>query len=273
MPHPASEPRYLRRGNVRLHYRSAGQGPTLLLLHGIPDFWNGWRYQIDHFSRTYRVVAMDLRGVNLSDKPTDVRAYEMTELVRDVIGLMDHLEVVHASIVGHDWGAIIGWWTAILAPRRVARLATLSAPHPICYVAASESGNLHYSPHFRSQLVAAAPGDSFDIDQLSKWVPNAVARAELAEALARSDIECLRNFYRANKTTPSAIMAKLPPVAVPVLAMFGDRDRYIAPATYYQSATYVAAEYQLITVAQGGHYLHHEAFHRVNDELQRWLAR
>ena len=123
---------FFARGDVRLHYTVTGDGPTLILIHGIPDFWNGWRSQIAHFSGSHRVVAPDLRGVNLSGQPAGVAAYRISELVRDTVELLDHLGLDRSAIVGHVWGAIIGWWTAILAPKRVERLAAWSVAHPAC---------------------------------------------------------------------------------------------------------------------------------------------
>src|SRR5258706_3862113 len=136
--------RYVQRGNVRLHYFVVGVGPTLILIHGFPDFWNGWRHQIAHFRTNYRVVAVDLRGVNLSDKPPGTAAYHINELVRDTLAVMPDVGVERASIISHDWCAMIGWWLAIVAPERVERLAALSTPHPAWFLAAPEHRELHY---------------------------------------------------------------------------------------------------------------------------------
>jgi pimeloyl-ACP methyl ester carboxylesterase len=263
--------RFVRRGSVRLHYVVAGRGPTLILIHGIPDFWNGWRYQIAHFRNSYQVVAVDLRGINLSDKPTGISAYSISELVRDIVAVIDDLGVAQASIIGHDWGAIIGWWTKILAPARVERLAALSAPHPACYVTAREKGDVYYPPYFLTQIIAAAPGDPFDTTLMSRWVPDPIAREELADALLRSGIECLRNFYRANMSVRGAQLATIPPVPGPVLTMYGTEDRLIAPVAYEQSAVHVTGDFRIAAIPEAGHFIHQEAAGRVNFELQRWL--
>ena len=263
--------RFFHRGDVRLHYTVAGEGPTLVLIHGIPDFWNGWRYQIGYFSSRYRVVAVDLRGINLSDQPAAMADYRIGELVRDTVGLIDDLGLKRATIIGHDWGAIIGWWTAILAPNRVERLAALSAPHPSCYVAAKENGDVYYSPDYLAQVGAAVPGAPFDEARLTERVTDLTARAELADALRRSNIECLRNFYRANESVRSAQLAALPPVAVPVLALYGTNDRFITPEAYEKSVLHVEGDFRAVGIPDAGHFPHQEAPKRVNLELERWL--
>ena len=118
---------------VRLHCVEAGpeNGPPVLLLHGFPDFWHGWERQIGPLARAgFRVVAPDLRGYNLSEKPQGVAAYHIDTLVADVAGLVHDLGHERAHIVGHDWGGVIAWAVAISRPGVVDRLVILNAPHP-----------------------------------------------------------------------------------------------------------------------------------------------
>ena len=100
--------RYADLGNVRLHYVEAGEGPLVLLLHGFPQFWYEWRHQIPALVQAgFRVVAPDMRGYNLSDKPPGVRAYRVELLARDVERLILACGERTAVVVGHDWGAIV----------------------------------------------------------------------------------------------------------------------------------------------------------------------
>ena len=97
-------------GSVRLHYARAGNGPKLvLLLHGFPEFWYSWRHQLVDLSDEYTVVAPDLRGTNLSDKPSEISEYKIDKLVDDAVGLIDQLGFEQAAVVGHDWGGGIAW--------------------------------------------------------------------------------------------------------------------------------------------------------------------
>ena len=76
---------------IRLHYVTQGEGPLMLMLHGFPEFWYSWRYQISEFAKDYRVVALDLRGYNDSEKPQEQAAYAMAELIKDVEGAIKGL--------------------------------------------------------------------------------------------------------------------------------------------------------------------------------------
>jgi epoxide hydrolase 4 len=115
---------------IDLHYVSAGDGPVLLFLHGFPDFWYIWRTQLEAFAPSYRAVALDMRGYNLSGKPDAIADYAVSELIADVIALLDHLGVPSATLVGHDWGGVVAWETAHAHPQRIEKLVILNAPHP-----------------------------------------------------------------------------------------------------------------------------------------------
>ena len=127
--------RYADLGDVRLHYVEAGQGPLVLLLHGFPQFWYQWRHQIPALVEAgFRVVAPDMRGYNLSDKPPGVRAYRVELLARDVERLILACGERRATVIGHDWGAIVAWVAAMHYPGRVERLVILNVPHPARFV-------------------------------------------------------------------------------------------------------------------------------------------
>jgi pimeloyl-ACP methyl ester carboxylesterase len=119
---------------VRLHVVEAGpeDGPLLILLHGFPEFWYGWRRQIGPLAAAgFRVQCPDQRGYNLSGKPRGVSSYNLDRLAGDVVGLIDAAGAAKARVVGHDWGGIVGWWLGIRHPQRLERLALLNIPHPL----------------------------------------------------------------------------------------------------------------------------------------------
>src|SRR3954470_24182831 len=118
-------------GEVTLHYVEAGEGPLVVLLHGFPEFWFGWRLQIAPLvAAGFRVVAPDLRGYNLSSKPTGLDAYTADRLAADIRGLIRERGAESALVVGHDWGGTIAWTMAMNHPEVVDRLAILDAAHP-----------------------------------------------------------------------------------------------------------------------------------------------
>src|ERR1700736_2387334 len=122
---------YAEIGDVRLHYVEAGEGPLVLLLHGFPEFWYGWRQQIQPLAAAgFRVVAPDMRGYNLSSKPDGVHAYDTGQLTADIRGLIHERGAGSALLAGHDWGGSVAWATAMNHPEVVDRLAILNAAHP-----------------------------------------------------------------------------------------------------------------------------------------------
>ncbi len=118
---------------IRLHVVQGGSryGRLVLLLHGFPEFWYGWRRQLQPLAEAgFRVWAPDQRGYNLSDKPRGIPAYRLDELARDVLGLINAAGVEKCYLAGHDWGAAVAWWVALRYPDRLYKLAILNVPHP-----------------------------------------------------------------------------------------------------------------------------------------------
>jgi epoxide hydrolase 4 len=120
---------------VRLHYAEpdvASEGrPLVLLLHGFPELWYAWRYQLPALaSAGFRAVAPDLRGFNRSDKPRRVSDYRVEVLADDVAHLIEALGHERAVVVGHDWGGVVAWFFAMRHPSLLERLVVMNAPHP-----------------------------------------------------------------------------------------------------------------------------------------------
>jgi epoxide hydrolase 4 len=124
---------FIPTNGITLHVLTDGpeNGPSVILLHGFPEFHYGWRKQIPALVEAgFRVIVPDQRGYNLSDKPRGVAAYNVDELAKDIVGLFDHFGVEKANLVGHDWGAAVAWTLAVNHPSRLEKLAILNVPHP-----------------------------------------------------------------------------------------------------------------------------------------------
>lgn len=128
---PAVNPVFVDVNGVRLRVWQAGpeDGPVVLLAHGFPELAYSWRHQIPALAAAgYRVMAPDQRGYGGSDRPAQVEAYDIAALTGDLVALMDLAGAERAAVVGHDWGAVVAWSTALLNPDRVAAVAGLSVP-------------------------------------------------------------------------------------------------------------------------------------------------
>ncbi|MGB0407309.1 MAG: alpha/beta fold hydrolase, partial [Pseudomonadales bacterium] len=124
------EHRIVDAAGTRIHLASLGEGPTVLMVHGFPESWYSWRYQMTALAEAgYRAVAMDVRGYGRSAKPTAVADYRMVRNVSDVVGVVDALGEGPVALVGHDWGAPIAWTSALLRPDRFRGVAGLSVPY------------------------------------------------------------------------------------------------------------------------------------------------
>jgi pimeloyl-ACP methyl ester carboxylesterase len=235
--------RYADLGNVRLHYVEAGEGPLVLLLHGFPQFWYEWRYQIPALVEAgFRVVAPDMRGYNLSDKPPGVRAYRVELLARDVERLILACGEKTAVVVGHDWGAMVAWIATMRHPGRVRRLAILNVPHPARFLDGllSPAQLLRSSymfffqiPHWPEEVIRAGDfallrsalrrdpvrAGAFTAEDIERYV-GAMARPGALTATL--------NYYRALLRYPRETRALLKRIEAPVLVIWGERDRLLS---------------------------------------------
>ncbi len=153
---------------IRLRVAEQGEGPLVLMLHGWPESWYSWRHQLPWVANLgYRAVAPDLRGYGASDAPRPVDAYAMRELCADVVGLIDHYGERSAVLVGHDWGAMVAWQCALLAPERISSVIALSVPYsgrsrvpPTEALRARNGENFYYMLYFQEPGVAEAEFDA-----------------------------------------------------------------------------------------------------------------
>lgn len=237
----STEPRWVHReervNGIRLHRVEMGTGTPVVLLHGFPEFWWGWRRQIQPLADGgFRVIASDLRGYNLSEKPRGVSSYRIQALVADVEALIRHTGAERAHVVGHDWGGIVAWWLVMTAPERVDRLAILNAPHPRAFRreirTLDQMRRSWYAMAFQLPLLPemALRANGFKlleaIFRAESVRPGAFTDEDVRrykEAAARPGaLTAMLNYYRAAARYPS------PPTRVierPTLLIWGERDQ------------------------------------------------
>lgn len=259
---------------IRLHTTTTGQGPTVLLLHGFPDTHIVWRKQVGVLAAAgYRVLAPDLRGYGRSDAPGGVYDYTLEKLRGDVLGLLDALHIDKVSLVGHDWGGLIGWQLAALAPQRIERFVALSTGHPSAIARAGILQHLRMTyvlgfilPGIAEHTLRA--GDWFMMRQFTgepgqadHWKRDLSPPGRLSAAL---------NYYRANLGL--ALPHGYPRVRVPVMGIWSDRDPALGEKQMRDSAHYVDAEFRFERIHDADHWLQLTAHEQVNRLLLDFLG-
>jgi pimeloyl-ACP methyl ester carboxylesterase len=264
---------YADSGGVKIHYVTLGHGPLIVMIHGFPDFWYGWRDQMAALARHYQVAAFDLRGYNLSDKPKGVEQYDIVLLTNDVAAVIRALGRDRATIVGHDWGGAIAWVFAILRPQMTERLVVLQTPHP-----RGLFRELRTNPQ---QQAASAYARAFQEEGahlgltaagLASWVKDPVARARYIEAFERSDFEAMLNYYKRNYPRAPYADIPLPNVQAPVLVIHGLADPFLLAAGHNSTWDWVDAPVTIVTAPGVGHFIQQDASTLVTRTTKRWLA-
>ncbi|MEO8696468.1 MAG: alpha/beta hydrolase [Acidimicrobiales bacterium] len=261
--------RYIDTGDVRLHAVIGGEGPPLLLVHGWPESWYAWRLLMPALARDFQVIAVDQRGMGLSDKPA--AGYDSGTLASDLVALMDELGHERFALVGHDTGFVISYAVAADHSDRVARVALLevpgspgAAPSPPVFVPGFINDRLWHLPFNRieklNELLVTGREDVFfgwEFDAAAKKLP-----AEVIDYYVRglSNPDSLRGgfgFYRALDTTLAQdAQRKTHQLTMPVLAIggsasFGD---HVGDAMKL-----VADDVQAVVIPDTGHFLAEES--------------
>jgi len=270
-----------KNGDVSLQAVAAGphDGPVIVLLHGFPEFWYGWRRQIEPLAAAgFRVIVSEQRGYNLSGKPDGVSAYALTELVSDVIAIADQLGREKIFLAGHDWGAAVAWSTALLHPQRIAKLAVLNVPHPSVmrkFLSTRPRQLLRswYMFFFQLPWLPEAVFSAFNFRIGSRALlrfsrPGTFSEEDLAQYRAAwsqpGALTGMINWYRALFRTRVKFPDKI--VRVPTRILWGERDAFLLAEMARESLRY-CTNAELFTFANATHWLQHEEPARVSELL------
>ena len=264
------EHEFVDAGGLRTHVALAGEGPPVLLMHGWPQHWYLWREVIPRLAPHARVIAPDFRGFGWSDVPSS--GYEMDQLKRDMLALLDELGVQELSIAGHDWGGFVGCLLALEHPERVKSFLALNVIPP--WPARDrrvlrDAWRLIYMP------LLACPG-------LGRRLGRAVAARGLRDSgLPDGDVEAFVSRFRGERGRVTervygSFLRSLPgfvrgrysasDLRVPSRLVFGTRD----PVLTARSAEDAAAQTELLAlelVPDAGHFVVDEKPELVADRL------
>jgi pimeloyl-ACP methyl ester carboxylesterase len=276
--------RYIDTGRLRQHAVVGGDGPPLLLLHGWPENWYAWRLVMPALARDFEVIAVDQRGIGLTEKPQD--GYDTGTLAADLVALMDALGHERFAVVGHDTGLIIGYALAADHPDRVDRLAVAEVPGPLelatsppMFVPELFNNKLWHIPFNRihdeltEELVTGREevffGYEFTI-QGGKKLPDDVINYYVRMLSNPDALRGSFGFYRAfDKTLEQNKQRKMRPLTMPVLAI-GGAESWGEEVGNRMKA--FGEDVQGVVISGAGHWVAEQAPEELLGELNAFLA-
>lgn len=275
---------FIASNGIRLHYVTQGEGPLMLLLHGFPEFWYSWRNQIPEFAKDYKVVALDLRGYNDSDKPANQSAYVMAEFIADVKGVIEGLGYDRGVLVGHDWGGAIAWSFAYAHPEMVEKLIVLNIPHPAKFA----QGLLTPQQLLRSSYIfffqlPLLPEIVFQLDDFKLLEQMFCGMAVNKNAFSTADIEAYKNAFAKRDTLTAALnyyrnlfqsglgSRSWSVLAVPTLMIWGEDDIPLGKELTYGTEQYVR-DFQIKYIPNCSHWVQQERPDLVNQYIREFLS-
>jgi epoxide hydrolase 4 len=280
--------KFITVNGIKLHYVEEGTGELVILLHGFPEFWMGWRKQIPVLSKQYRVVAPDMRGYNLSDKPEKVSDYKMPILAKDIAELIKALGEEKAIVVGHDWGAAVAWAVGALHPEVVKKLAILNVPHPkemersfkeFNFAQWKKSWYIFFFqiPFIPEMIVGkerffhktfhamSARQDTFSDDDFQNYL-----EAYRQPGAVKGTIAYYRAAFRemfAHKKGPQYQKIK-----APVLMLWGEKDIALGKELTYRTKDYCENTCEVLYDPTSGHFVQRDNPEWVNEKLLSFFA-
>ena len=286
------EKRFIEVNGVQLHVVLAGDenGEPILLLHGFPEFWYGWRRQIPYLvEQGYRVVVPDQRGYNLSDKPKDVGAYHIDQLANDAVTLMANLGYETFNLVGHDWGAAVSWWVASKHADKLRKLVILNVPHP-SIMAMELTQNLKqlakswYMFFFQIPVLPENLIGMNDFKQFAEGMQGNAKKGSFTDA----DMEAYKrawgqpnamksmiNWYRAStrsSSSSSSSSSKKLRISTPTLILWGENDVALTKELAEKSLD-ICTDGELIFYPNATHWLQHDEADSVNEQIHEFISR
>ncbi len=273
----SAEEGFVDNKGVKIHYLEWGEGPLVIMLHGFPDFWYSWRHLIPELSKSHKVVAVDLRGYNLSDRPKGVENYTMRILMTDLVAIINHFQDKNVTLIANDWGGAIAWNVALYYPNKVNRLIACNIPYPanISKYIAEHPETAQYAKNYQEN-----GSEGLTAELLTSYIPDAKAHKYYLEAFQRSSIEAMLNYYKASyptsgnksssqKSSQAAVVVRK--IKCPVLMVYGLKDQALPPGMMNDTWDYIDNNLTIHTIPDGGHFIQQEKPEIVNRIIKAWL--
>ncbi len=269
----------IERGDVGLNVETHGEGmgTTVLLLHGWPDDRSLWRHQVPALVEAgYHVIVPDQRGCGASDRPTEVTAYRMAELVADAVAVIDTVSAGPVHVVGHDWGANVAWALASFVPDHVASLTALSVGHPTSFRSAGIEQQMRtwYPLLFQFEGIGEAWLRKDDYLAVRTWLGHPEAERVIARDQATNFLDTHLHWYRANMPPESWIAPPpvIPDIQCPTMGIWSTGDHALTEVQMKGSGEFVRGPWRYERIDGAGHWLPLEEPARVNSLLLDFLA-
>ncbi|HEX9037025.1 MAG TPA: alpha/beta hydrolase [Ktedonobacterales bacterium] len=273
---------YVETNGVRLHYVTAGSGPLAILLHGFPEFWYSWRDMIPALAAIRRVVALDMRGYNYSDKPTV--GYDLPSLCDDVRGVIDAFGEREADIVGHDWGGVIAWVFAMREPRLTRRLVAINAPHlalavremrrPRQLLRSSYVGFFQFTGWAERAASAENYGAVWNTfrsaDRKRDWLSDTDIQRYITAIARPGALTAALAYYRQLVRGGPGVIGVTRVIEAPTLVIWGEQDPYLGVEMLDGLEAWVT-DLRIERVSEAGHWVNQQLPAKVNDAVLRFL--
>lgn len=255
-----------------LHFDEAGAGPLVVLLHGFPESRRSWKRQLPALAAAgFRAVAPDLRGYGESPRPDGVKHYRLTELVDDVIALIEAEAAAPCVLVGHDWGAAIAWYVAMQRPDLLRKLVILNVPPPRAITrelrrSMRQRVNMLYQVFFQLPLLPELFMRAFGKRLLRRSARFSEAEIEEYAQQWRGHLTPMLNYYRALPRSSRGLRAIRARVETPTLLIHGMGEPVFLRSSFEDLNDFVT-DVRVEHVDRAGHFVQTDRPERVNELL------
>ncbi|PKH00441.1 alpha/beta fold hydrolase [Paraglaciecola sp. MB-3u-78] len=293
--------------NVNIHYVEAGEfsdtnspRQTIVFLHGFPEYWGTWHAQLDYFAKDYRVIAPDLPGYNLSDKPEEQSFYEVPKLIQFIAKFIQDVAPQEKIIlVAHDWGGVIAWPIAAFFPQLIDRLVILNAAHPSTFTREMiHNAQQRQKSKYIHELIAPNGVEKLSDNNyqylkdkifigMREGTLNETQRKAYEDAWAQPcAVNGMLQYYRAmpqlapsekvvaagNGPIVAATQMKIPNIRItcPTLILWGEQDQAFVKENIDGVEKYVP-DVRIKRFPDASHWLQHELPNEVNQEIDEFL--